>query len=85
MYAPNKGMHHVLVSLLQHFTCSFLDGQWPIWALNALHGGSSGLPCCRSVERNEQGGFFQIFQVNKWRLRKAKEAVAAATPAMAVS
>ena len=32
---------------------------------------------CRRVERNAEGGFFQIFQENKWRLRKQKEAAAA--------
>jgi hypothetical protein len=30
------------------------------------------------VARNEQGGFWQVFQHNKWRLRKAREAAAAA-------
>lgn len=30
------------------------------------------------VERNQQGGFFVVFQPNKWRLRKAKEAAEAA-------
>jgi len=31
---------------------------------------------CRRAERNAEGGFFQIFQENKWRLRKQKEAAA---------
>ena len=31
---------------------------------------------CRRVDRNAEGGFFQIFQQNKWRLRKQKEAAA---------
>ena len=31
---------------------------------------------CRRVDRNAEGGFFQIFQQNKWRLRKQKEATA---------
>lgn len=29
------------------------------------------------MERNQAGGFFAIFQQNKWRLKKAKEAAAA--------
>ena len=32
---------------------------------------------CRRAERNAEGGFYQIFQENKWRLRKQKEAAAA--------
>ena len=32
---------------------------------------------CRRAERNAEGHFFQIFQENKWRLRKQKEAAAA--------
>ena len=31
----------------------------------------------RRAERNAEGGFFKIFQQNKWRLRKQKEAAAA--------
>eukprot|EP00884_Botryococcus_braunii_P003091 jgi/Botrbrau1/12783/Bobra.117_1s0002.1 len=30
----------------------------------------------KRVERNAAGGFFAIFQQNKWRLKKAKEAAA---------
>jgi hypothetical protein len=32
---------------------------------------------CRRVARNQDGGFYQIFQQNKWRLRKEREAAAA--------
>jgi hypothetical protein len=31
-------------------------------------------PMCRRVQRNSDGGFFQIFQHNKWRIRKEREA-----------
>ncbi|EIE19713.1 Metallo-dependent phosphatase [Coccomyxa subellipsoidea C-169] len=33
------------------------------------------------VERNLEGGFFQVFQQNKWRLRKQREAAAQAAAA----
>lgn len=36
-----------------------------------------GVMLRRRAERNAEGGFFQIFQQNKWRLRKQKEAAAA--------
>ncbi|KAK9802059.1 hypothetical protein WJX73_008858 [Symbiochloris irregularis] len=42
----------------------------------ALH---SSLPAnSRRAQRNSEGGFYQIFQPNKWRLRKEREAQAAA-------
>lgn len=37
------------------------------------------------VDRNQEGGFFQVFQQNKWRLRKQREAAARAAAAVPVS
>lgn len=51
-------------------------------ALVVRAGGPGGAEVDR-VERNAEGGFFRVFQTNKWAVRKAREAAEAAAAAAA--